>query len=164
MLIRESQEEQPPQLTLGNIPQRVSSVKRPNQTLFLTCLCYGNSERTRTDAGRREGAASRLFERQLKGTLGFGCSFRFASIGAYRLGSAARMCVRSSARAHEASPGASFDRGSSIQNRLPESAADSTPIRPPIRSTPLRTIARPIPVPGYASTPCNLSKTRKMRE
>src|SRR5215468_10175677 len=37
---------------------------------------------------------------------------------------------------------------SSTQKRLPRWASDSTPARPPIRSTPLRTIARPNPVPA----------------
>jgi hypothetical protein len=38
--------------------------------------------------------------------------------------------------------------GNSSQKALPWSGADSTPTRPPIRSAPLRTIARPMPVPG----------------
>jgi hypothetical protein len=38
--------------------------------------------------------------------------------------------------------------GSSIQNRLPLPGSDSTPTRPPIRSTPFLTIASPKPVPA----------------
>src|SRR5207249_3878865 len=37
------------------------------------------------------------------------------------------------------------------------------PTRPPMRSIPLRTMARPMPVPWYVSMPCSRSKTRKMR-
>src|SRR5207245_7034940 len=53
--------------------------------------------------------------------------------------------------------------GSSIQNLLPLPGVDSTPARPPIRSVPLATMAKPMPVPGYISDPCRRSKTRKMR-
>ena len=38
--------------------------------------------------------------------------------------------------------------GNSIQKRLPSPDFDSSPTRPFIRSIPLRTIAKPIPVPG----------------
>ena len=37
---------------------------------------------------------------------------------------------------------------SSNQNLLPDPVSDSTPTWPPMRSTPLRTMARPTPVPG----------------
>src|SRR2546423_13997789 len=39
------------------------------------------------------------------------------------------------------------------QNLLPLPRADSTPTRPPILSTAFCTIARPMPVPGYAVCP-----------
>ncbi len=38
--------------------------------------------------------------------------------------------------------------GNSIQNADPCSPSDSTPVRPPIFSTALRTMARPMPVPS----------------
>ena len=53
--------------------------------------------------------------------------------------------------------------GSSIQNLLPSPSPDSSPTRPPRRSTPFLTMARPMPVPGYVSTPCSRSKTLKIR-
>src|SRR5439155_13395454 len=54
-------------------------------------------------------------------------------------------------------------RGSSTQKRLPRPSCDSTPTRPPSRSIPFLTIAKPIPVPGYVSVPCRRSKTPKIR-
>src|SRR2546427_138098 len=38
----------------------------------------------------------------------------------------------------------------SNQNRLPLPGSDSTPTRPPMRSTALRTMASPMPVPSYS--------------
>jgi len=38
--------------------------------------------------------------------------------------------------------------GNSIQKRLPRPRSDSTPALPPMRAIALRTMARPIPVPG----------------
>ena len=51
---------------------------------------------------------------------------------------------------------------SSIQKWLPFPIPDSTPTAPPIRSTPFRTIASPIPVPGNACTECNRSNNPKI--
>src|SRR5262245_37254027 len=39
--------------------------------------------------------------------------------------------------------------GNSTQKRLPWPDSDSTPTLPPMRSTTLRTMARPMPVPSY---------------
>src|SRR6185436_7365122 len=64
------------------------------------------------------------------------------------------LCQADGARAHEQGALAS-----STQNRLPCWNWDSTPTRPPIRSAALRTLARPIPVPGYSSAPCRRSNT-----
>ncbi len=47
-----------------------------------------------------------------------------------------------------AAAAAASEAASSTQNLLPFPSADSTPTRPPMRSTALRTIASPIPVPG----------------
>lgn len=52
--------------------------------------------------------------------------------------------------------------GSSSQNWLPLPILDCTPTRPPIRSTPLRTRARPMPVPGYSWVVCNRSNKLKI--
>src|SRR5688572_24375585 len=41
-------------------------------------------------------------------------------------------------------------RGRSTQKLLPAPGSDSTPTLPPMRSTTLRTMARPIPVPSYS--------------
>src|SRR5437867_1052156 len=50
-------------------------------------------------------------------------------------------------------PNPFFHFGNSIQKQLPSPTSELSPALPPIRSTPLRTSARPIPVPGYSSTP-----------
>src|SRR6185437_12079863 len=53
--------------------------------------------------------------------------------------------------------------GSSIQKVLPFPKSDSTPQLPCMRPTARFTIARPMPVPGYASRSCNLSNTCQIR-
>src|SRR5438105_4732695 len=48
--------------------------------------------------------------------------------------------------------------GSSIQKLLPCPGTETTPTRPPIISTALRTVASPKPIPGYSSAPWSCSK------